>query len=126
MKLPKSRVYSKLGRPLNKINKLSKGGQTSSTVDDLQKGDTITIEYRFTSLSNDNKVNLKVRSRRKVGKSKIDKITFENVDNPSGVRFYAYGRITGGFGFAQGDLAISNVTIKKSSIKALQEEMNIL
>ena len=120
MKLPKSRVYSKLGRPLNKINKLSKGGQTSSTVNDLQKGDTITIEFGSV-ISNDNKVNLKVRSRRKVGKSKIDKITFENVDNPSGVRFYAYGRITGGFGFAQGDLAISNVTIKKSSIKALNK-----
>jgi len=33
LKLPKSRIYSKLGRPLNKYIKLSKGGQTSNKAD---------------------------------------------------------------------------------------------
>ena len=55
-------------------------------------------------------VTLRVKSRNKVRKGTIDKITFENLSNPKGVKFFAYDR-GDGFSFAMGDLGISNIEI---------------
>lgn len=89
--------------------KFANGGNINAEIDGLQKGDTITIEYG-SSINKDNKVTLKVRSRNKVRKGTIDKITFDNTKNPSGVKFYAYNRGKG-WSFAMGDMGISNVKI---------------
>jgi len=91
----------------------TEGGDINSTVDNLKKGDTISIEFG-SAIRRDNKVTLKVRSRNKVRKGTIDKITFENVNNPGGVKYYAYERGTGKWGFAMGDLGISDVVIVES------------
>lgn len=88
----------------------AKGGEVSSFVNNLQKGDLLKI--KFGSIARrDNEVSLKVRSRNKIRNGRIDKITFENVNQPDGVRFYAYERGNGVFSFAMGDLAISNIEI---------------
>tara|TARA_B110000114_G_scaffold69323_1_gene73504 strand:- start:7932 stop:10172 length:2241 start_codon:yes stop_codon:yes gene_type:complete len=87
-----------------------KGGEVKQTIDALKKGDEITIKFG-SSVSKDNSVNLKVRSRNKVRKGTIDKITFENTKNPKGVKFYAYERGGGRWFFAMGDMAISNIEI---------------
>ena len=71
-------------------------------ISSLKKGDIITI--KFASSFSNGKVTLKVRSRNKVRKGKIDKITFENVNNPNTVKYYAYERGSGKWGFAKGDL----------------------
>ena len=88
----------------------ARGGEINSTVDALKKGDTISIEFG-SSFSDGAKVTLKVRSRNKIKKGTIDKITFENKDKPNTVRYYAYERGKGVWGFAKGDMAISNVKI---------------
>ena len=69
----------------------AKGGEVSSVVNNLQKGDLLKIKFGSIA-SRDNEVSLKVRSRNKIRNGRIDKITFENVNNPDGVRFYAYER----------------------------------
>lgn len=94
---------------------MEKSREIHSKVDTLKKGDTIKISYG-SSLSKTNEVELKVRSRNKVRKGTIDKITFENVNNPKGVKFYAYNR-GNGWGFAVGDMGISNVNIIDSYAK---------
>jgi hypothetical protein len=88
----------------------AKGGEVSSVVNNLQKGDLLKIKFGSIA-SRDNEVSLKVRSRNKIRNGRIDKITFENVKNPDGARFYAYERGNGVFSFAMGDLAISNIEI---------------
>ena len=88
----------------------AKGGEVSSVVNNLQKGDLLKIKFGSIA-SRDNEVSLKVRSRNKIRNGRIDKITFENVNNPDGARFYAYERGNGVFSFAMGDLAISNIEI---------------
>ncbi len=88
----------------------AKGGEVKQTIDALKKGDELTIKFG-SSVSKDNSVNLKVRSRNKVRKGTIDKITFENTKNPKGVKFYAYERGGGRWFFAMGDMAISNIEI---------------
>jgi len=87
-----------------------KGGEVKQTIDALKKGDELTIKFG-SSVSKDNSVNLKVRSRNKIRKGTIDKITFENIKNPKGVKFYAYERGGGRWFFAMGDMAISNIEI---------------
>ena len=87
-----------------------KGGEVKQTIDALKKGDELKIKFG-SSVSKDNSVNLKVRSRNKVRKGTIDKITFENIKNPKGVKFYAYERGGGRWFFAMGDMAISNIEI---------------
>ena len=89
---------------------MAKGGEVKQTIDALKKGDEITIKFG-SSVSKDNSVNLKVRSRNKIRKGTIDKITFENIKNPKGVKFYAYERGGGRWFFAMGDMAISNIEI---------------
>jgi len=80
----------------------------------LHRGNTLTISYG-SAISRDNEATLKVRSRNKVMKGKIDKITFENVANPKGVRYYAYERGNGVWSFTIGDMAICNVKIKRTN-----------
>lgn len=80
------------------------GGMVQSKVDSLSKGDIIVITYDD-SFANNNKVKLKVRSRNKVRKGTVDKITFNIYDKPNSVKFYAYNRGSK-WGFAKGDLAI--------------------
>ena len=108
----------KEGREL-KMGRFAKGGsigETNSIVNGLKKGDTIEISFG-SSISNTNKVALKVRSRNKVRKGRVDKITFENINNPQSSKFYAYERGDGKWGFAMGDMAISNISITKSYAK---------
>ena len=95
---------------LQDIEDFAKGGEVSSVVNNLQKGDLLKIKFGSIA-SRDNEVSLKVRSRNKIRNGRIDKITFENVNNPDGARFYAYERGNGVFSFAMGDLAISNIEI---------------
>ena len=90
-----------------------KGGNINSKINALKKGDVISIEFG-SSFSKDNKVALKVRSRNKVRKGTIDKITFQNANKPNTVKYYAYERGDGVWGFAKGDMAISNVKIVDS------------
>jgi hypothetical protein len=87
-------------------------GDTNSIVNGLKKGDTIEISYGDVT-NNSNNVPLKVRSRNKVRNGKIDKITFDYLSQPQSVKFYAYERGDGKWGFAKGDMAISRVTITK-------------
>jgi hypothetical protein len=89
------------------------GGEINSVVSNLKKGDKITIEFG-SAVSKDNKVTLQVRSRNKVRKGTIDKITFVNQNNPKGVKYYAYDRGDGKWGFAKGDMGISNVQVVKT------------
>jgi len=90
--------------------KMAKGGMLDSKISELKKGDEITIKFA-SSISKNNTVKLKVRSRNKIRKGTIDKITFNNVKNPKGVKYYAYERGNGKWGFAKGDLAISNIEL---------------
>ena len=85
------------------------GGELNDTMQGLKKGDTIKIKFG-SAFGKDNNVTLKVRSRNKVRKGTIDKITFENVNNPKGVKFFAYDRGSG-FSFAMGDLGIYSVEL---------------
>lgn len=85
------------------------GGRLNETMQGLKKGDTLKIKFG-SAVSKDNVVTLRVKSRNKVRKGTIDKITFENLSNPKGVKFFAYDR-GDGFSFAMGDLGISNVEI---------------
>jgi hypothetical protein len=81
----------------------------NNRIEDLKKGDT--LEIGFKNLTGyENQVVLEVKSRDKVKKGTIDKITFINKNNPQGVRYYAYNRGKG-WTFAKGDIAISNVEI---------------
>ena len=97
-------------------NTYAKGGEVNKTIENLKKGDTIKIKFG-SAVSRDNNVTLKVRSRNKVRKGTIEKITFENVNNPKGNKFYAYERGDGIFRFAMGDMAITNIELISSYAK---------
>lgn len=104
------RVYSDLKKDNSeKIN-------TNKVLDSIKKGDTIKINYD-SSIRRNNESELKVRSKNTVKKGKFnetEKITFDNIKNPTGVKFYAYKRKgSERWSFAIGDLAISNVKIEQ-------------
>lgn len=87
--------------------------EINAIVDNLKKGDKIVLNFG-SAISPNNSVELKVRSRNKVRKGTIDKITFDSIKNPQGRKFYAYNRGNDKWGFAMGDMAISNISITKS------------
>ena len=107
VRLKKGNVFKKF------YDTYAEGGKINSKVNALKKGDIISIEFGD-SIRKDNKVTLKVRSRNKVRKGTIDKITFENANKPNTIKYYAYERGNGVWGFAKGDMAISNVKIVDS------------
>jgi hypothetical protein len=90
------------------------GGEVNkyeATFDQLKKGDVVMLKFG-SSISRENDVKLIVKSKNLVGKGKTyesEKITFAQVNNPNGVKFYGYKRKSGYIGFASGDMGI-NVT----------------
>jgi hypothetical protein len=98
------------------ILQLKNGGglqDNTAIFDRLKKGDKIHMTYGST-ISNKSEKTLLVKSKNLVGKGKSweqEKITFENVDNPSGVKFFARKRNNDKVYFGIGDMAISNVVI---------------
>jgi hypothetical protein len=115
------RVYNNLKNDnLEKIN-------TNKVLDSIKKGDTIKISYDSGIVSRrNNESELKVRSKNTVKKGKFnetEKITFDNIKNPTGVKFYAYKRKgSERWSFAIGDLAISNVKIEQQKVAETKEE----
>ena len=97
-------------------SKMANGGSTndiSAIFDRLKKGDKIHVTFGD-AIKRSNEATLLVKSKNIVGKGKpyeSEKITFDNVANPSGVKYFAYKRKSGFVGFAMGDMAISNVVI---------------
>lgn len=89
---------------------LANGGQILKDFNDLKKGDKIKIKYG-SSINNNNEANLLVKSKNLVKNGTVEKVTFQNIDNPTGVKFYAYKRGTDYVGFAKGDMGISGVEI---------------
>jgi hypothetical protein len=81
--------------------------------DKVKKGDSIKVTFD-SGINRGSEKELLVKSKNLVGKGKSyesEKITFSNVANPNGVKYYAYKRKDGSVGFAIGDMAISNVQI---------------
>jgi len=107
-------VVSKKGIEKLDAPEFGMGGEVdSSSFDELKKGDKIEITYG-SGISKSNEVKLLVKSKNVVGKGKSwesEKITFQNIANPSGVNYFAYKRKDGHIGFAIGNMAISNVQI---------------
>ena len=101
-------------------NHMAMGGKVdSSSFDELKKGDKIEITYG-SGISKSNEVKLLVKSKNVVGKGKSwesEKITFQNIDKPNSVNYFAYKRKDGHIGFAIGNMAISNVHIKDTMAK---------
>jgi hypothetical protein len=83
-----------------------------SDFDSLKKGDKISITFS-SPIKRENEAQLMVQSKTLVNKGKRnekEKITFVNLANPSGVKFYSYKDTDDNYiGFAIGDLAIYNV-----------------
>lgn len=109
---------------VHRPDRLKQGGEVgdnnSIIFDSLKKGDKINITFS-SGISKTNEKKLQVRSKNIVGKGKSyesEKITFDNLDNPTGVKYYAYKRKDDSVGFAMGDMAISNVVINKSGMMA--------
>lgn len=105
-------------------DRLEQGGEVgdnnSTIFDSLKKGDKINITYS-SGISRTNEKKLQLRSKNIVGKGKSyesEKITFDNLDNPTGVKYYAYKRKDDSVGFAMGDMAISHVVITKGGMMA--------
>jgi hypothetical protein len=104
----------KLKKEANKKDLYADGGEVNkyeAIFDQLKKGDVVNLEFG-SSISRSNDVKLVVKSKNLVGKGKTyesEKITFAQVNNPDGVKFYAYKRKSGYIGFASGDMGI-NVT----------------
>ena len=93
----------------------AEGGVINSMdLSNLKKGDKISITYA-SSINRSNEKDLMVQSKTTVNKGKQnekDKTTFINLENPNGVKYYAYLRKDDGYiGFAIGDMAISNVKL---------------
>jgi hypothetical protein len=93
--------------------RFARGGELDSVdIDSLKKGDKIKITYS-SGISNSKEVELEVRSKNLVNKGKSnekEKVTFINVANPQGVKYYAYKSMKDGYvGFAIGDMAIWGV-----------------
>ena len=100
---------------VNEVEKLAMGGElTKVDVKLFEKGDKIKISYG-SSISRNNEVTLMVKNITLVNKGKSnekEKITFINLDNPTGVKYYAYISTNSDYvGFAVGDMAISNVKL---------------
>jgi hypothetical protein len=94
---------------------MAMGGElTKVDVKLFEKGDKIKISYG-SSISRNNEVTLMVKNITLVNKGKSnekEKITFINLDNPTGVKYYAYISTNSDYvGFAVGDMAISNVKL---------------
>jgi len=88
--------------------------------DKLKRGDKITITFNRGAKESTEK-KLLIKSKNLVGKGKsweAEKITFENIDNPSGVKYYAYKRKSGFIGFAIDDMPIYDVKIKNEAVMA--------
>ena len=109
---------------VHRPDRLEQGGEVgdnnSTIFDSLKKGDKINITYS-SGISRTNEKKLQVRSKNIVGKGKSyesEKITFDNLDNPTGVKYYAYKRKDDSVGFAIGDMAISQVVITKNGMMA--------
>jgi len=101
--------------------KFEDGGVLSqSDFDSLKKGDKISITFS-SPIKRENEVDLMVKSKTLVNKGKRnekEKITFVNLANPSGVKFYAYKDTDDNYiGFAIGDLAIYNVKLTEKFAK---------
>lgn len=87
--------------------------------DKVKKGDSIKVTFDSNQIVGGGfnkgvEKELLVKSKNLVGKGKSyesEKITFSNVANPNGVKYYAYKRKDGSVGFAIGDMPISNVQI---------------
>jgi hypothetical protein len=96
--------------------KMSNGGEVNKyaeVFDKLKKGDKIKMTFS-SGIKRSNERELVVLSKTIVGKGKSyesEKITFKNLENPEGVKYYAYKRKSGYVGFAMGDMAISDVQI---------------
>jgi hypothetical protein len=100
---------------VNEVEKLAMGGElTKVDVKLFKKGDKIKISYG-SSISRNSEVTLMVKNITLVNKGKSnekEKITFINLDNPTGVKYYAYISTNSDYvGFAIGDMAISNVKL---------------
>jgi hypothetical protein len=99
--------------------KYADGGEVNkyeAIFDQLKKGDVISISYGD-AISKNNETRLQVKSKNLVGKGKSwesEKITFSNLKNPNGVKYFAYKRKNGYISFASGDMSIS---IKEISIE---------
>lgn len=101
--------------------KFKDGGMTESDTlvsifDNLKKGDKIKMSYGDAIVGNATK-DLVVKNRTRVGVGKSwesDKITFTNLNNPSGVKLYGYKRMNNNaVSFAIGDMGIWDVKITK-------------
>lgn len=92
--------------------KMLKGGSISNeeAILGLTKGDVFFIFFD-SSLKSKNKRQVEFTGKRRL-KSGIVKYTFKHLSNPSGVKYYAYDR-NGRISFAQGDMAISNVSFEE-------------
>lgn len=88
--------------------------------DKIKKGESITVTFD-SGIKKGNEKKLTVTSKNLVGKGKSyesEKITFLNVENPNGVKYYAYKRKDdGSIGFAIGDMAISNFQVTDKMVK---------
>lgn len=102
----------KLKKEANEKDLYADGGVVNkyeAIFDQLKKGDVVYLHFG-SSISRVNEVKLVVKSKNLVGKGKTyesEKITFAQVNNPNGVKFYAYKRKNGYIGFASGDMGIN-------------------
>jgi hypothetical protein len=117
----KNNVYYEGRRNRSDVSRkirLKDGGGVGENVnsvafDELKKGDKIKITFKSIS-QNSNEKTLLVKSKNLVGKGKSyesEKITFTNIENPTGVNYFAYKRKDGNVSFAIGDSAIMGVKI---------------
>jgi len=110
-------IYTYSGNlPMMADGGVADGGQVNKyaeVFDKLKKGDKVKMTFS-SGIKKSNEKELLVVSKTIVGKGKSyesEKITFKNLENPEGVKYYAYKRKSGYVGFAMGDLAISDVQI---------------
>ena len=97
------------------VSEGSEPNELLSIFNELKKGDVIRINFD-SGITKGSQADLKVVSKNMVGKGKSwqsEKITFININNPSGVRYFAFKRANNHVGFAWGDMAIWNVKVKK-------------
>jgi len=97
------------------------GGNTPASLDDLKKGDRIHITFD-SSIKKDHDKNLIIKNKTVVGVGKSyesNKVSMTDVDNPKGVKYYAYKRKGDDkWRWAMGDMAISNVKMHKKDAMA--------
>jgi hypothetical protein len=106
---------------INLVTRMAQGGNTEnnsvlSVFDNLKKGDKVRMSYADAIVGNATK-DLVVKNRTRVGVGKSwesDKITFTNLSNPTGVKFFGYKRANNNaVSFAIGDMGIWDVQITK-------------